>query len=79
MRLFYARKTGKTELGSRYGVLQDDVTSVHVTLQRGNSVIYEHFDDVTSEDILMKHIAYLEDELIPKMLPDPEEKINETE
>lgn len=68
--LYIAKKSDSTEKGSRYVILQDSPTSFHVSVQRGDKAIYEHFERPESMDFLLNQINVLEEELMtePKLL-----------
>lgn len=69
--LYHAKKTDKTEKGSRYTILQDGPASFHVSVQNGDYLIYEHFEQPESLDALMKEIDKLEEELFTTISPKP--------
>ncbi len=50
--LYHARKSDNTEKGSRYTILQDGPASFHVSVQNGDFLIYEHFEQPESLDAL---------------------------
>lgn len=68
--LYIAKKSDSTEKGSRYVILQDSPTSFHVSVQRGDKLIYDHIEQPESMEFLMKQISLLEEELLvePKLL-----------
>lgn len=70
--LYIAKKSDSTKKGSRYVILQDSPTSFHVSVQRGDKVIYEHFERPESMDFLLNQINVLEEELLqtPKLISD---------
>ena len=66
MNQFYqAKKTGTTERGSFYSILQDGPASFHMTVQNG-MIMYQHFQDPASIEELEKNILLLESELLDK-------------
>lgn len=79
--LYHAKKTGTTEKGSRYTILQDGPTSFHMSVQNGDNLIYEHFESPENLEYLDTQVTKLEEELLSTsvsvdMLPqyDPEMK-----
>jgi hypothetical protein len=67
--LYHAKKSDQTEKGSRYTILQDGPASFHVSVQRGDNLIYEHFEQPESLEWLMSQIERLEEELISTLPP----------
>ena len=79
--LYHAKKSDKTEKGSRYTILQDGPASFHVSVQRGDNLIYEHFESPESLENLMKGIERLEEELMDAnkpLLPETTEATDST-
>lgn len=68
MRLFKAREKGKTQLGNRWVALQDFDNSLHISVQRGDVVAYEHIQVAESKEKMLEVVESLEKELYPKML-----------
>lgn len=68
--MFHSRLTGKTTLGNRFAILQDDNQSFHVTVQGKDLAVYEHFTNVNSNEEMTKLIDTLEQELYPKLIPE---------
>lgn len=66
MSLYQAKKTGKTEAGSWYVMLQDGPASFHVSVGKGDYIIYEHFQDPPNIEYLDNNILLLEKELFAK-------------
>jgi len=58
------RKSGVTEKGSDYGIVQCDNTSFHITVCRGDQAIVEVFDSAPNQQFLDEQIQRLEAELI---------------
>jgi len=66
MALFNAKQVGTTEFGSWYAILQDGPASFHISVGKGDFVIYEHFQDPPNIQHLMDNIILLEKELFEK-------------
>lgn len=71
MNLYNAKKAGVTEKGNLYSILQDGPNSFHVTVQKKViidptevSLIYEHYQDLSSLEELDKNVVILEEELL---------------
>lgn len=58
------RKSGVTEKGSDYGIVQCDNISFHITVCRGDQAIVEVFDSAPNQQFLDDQIQRLESELI---------------
>ncbi len=77
MNLYYATQRGTTKSGKTFKVLQDGPNSLHLTIQSGDILAYEHMTDITSEEMLHERMTQLEELLNPPLvLP---EATNETE
>lgn len=68
MALYNAKKSGKTEKGSEYVILQDAPASFHVSVQNGDFVIYEHFQTPPNLEFLENNILLLEEELLSTLV-----------
>lgn len=68
MSIYQAKKMGNTPLGSKYIILQDGPKSFHVSVGKGDIVIYEHFHDPPSLEFLDNNILLLEQELYNKFI-----------
>lgn len=62
MNLYRNRKVDKTPNGYRYVLLQDAPNSIHLTIQDGDRVLYDHLANLQSEEDLNARIATLETE-----------------
>lgn len=58
--LYLAREVKTTERGSRVAILQDGPSSFHITVQNGNNIVYEHFQNPPSLEELHNNINTLE-------------------
>lgn len=63
-RLYSRKEEGTTVNGSRYVILQDSPASFHISVSKGNNVIYEHFENPPSREFLDTGIRNLEQELL---------------
>ena len=63
MSLFKAKQTGNTEKGSWYSILQDGPASFHISVGKGNNVVYDYFQNPPDIQHLMDNIVLLEKEL----------------
>jgi hypothetical protein len=61
--LYRAKQKGTTESGSWYSMLQDGPASFHISVGKGNNVVYEHFQNPPNIQHLMDNILLLEKEL----------------
>lgn len=61
--MYNAKQTGVTPSGSRFAILQDSPTSFHISVSKGDKVIYEHFENPPSLQYLNDNILLLETEL----------------
>lgn len=68
--LFHARQKGTTKLGNTFKVLQDGPNSLHLTIQKGDDLAYEHLSDIKSEEELLTKVHELELILYPPLLPE---------
>lgn len=66
--LYNARIKGKTTMGNRYVGLQDAPGRFHITVQKGDTAIYDLATQVTSEQDLLDRANQLELELYPPLL-----------
>lgn len=64
MRLYSAKESGTAASGSYYSILQDAPDSYHITVSKGNYVLYEHFSNIYSKDNMLSIINKLEEELL---------------
>jgi hypothetical protein len=62
--LYIAKESGMAASGSHYTILQDDTSSYHITVSRGDYVLYEHFTNIQSRDNMLLFINKLEEELM---------------
>lgn len=63
-RLYAGKEEGTTSSGSRYVILQDSPVSFHISVSKGNNVVYEHFENPPSREFLDTGIHNLEQELL---------------
>lgn len=63
MNLYRAKKAGVTPSGSWYSILQDGPASFHVSVGRGNNIVYEYFQNPPNVEFLDNNILLLENEL----------------
>ena len=68
--MYQAKKIGTTEKNTKYTIFQDN-NRFHTTLQYGQLILYDCFENVSSEDELNDNITRLEAELLSKLLPPP--------
>ena len=66
MNIYNAKKAGVTLSGSWYSILQDGPASFHISVGKGDNVIYEHFLNPPNIEFLDNNILLLEKELITK-------------
>lgn len=62
--LYSRKEEGTTVNGNRYVILQDTPVSFHISISKGNNVIYEHFENPPSREFLDEGIHRLEGELL---------------
>jgi hypothetical protein len=67
MSIYQAKKTGTTEAGNSYIILQDGPKSFHVSVMIKDHLIYEHFEDPPNLEFLDNGILTLEKELVAKL------------
>lgn len=60
-----ARKTGKTSNNCWYGITQDAPNSIHISVNFGETVLYEQFSDITSDEQLTGHIERMARDINP--------------
>lgn len=70
MNLYHAKQRGTTKTGKIFKVLQDGPNSLHLTIQDGDVLAYEHLTDITSEEMLHERIALLEELFVIPLLPE---------
>lgn len=61
--IYKAKKAGVTPSGSWYSILQDGPASFHMSVGRGNYIIYEHFQNPPNVEFLDNNVLLLEQEL----------------
>jgi hypothetical protein len=66
MSIYQAKKVGNTPSGSKYIILQDGPKSFHISVAKGDNLIYDHFHDPPNLDFLDNNILLLEEELYNK-------------
>lgn len=62
--MFQAKQTGKTDLGTWYGILQDGPNSFHVSVSKDQTVLYDHFENLPNMEQLHQNMLGLEQELL---------------
>jgi len=62
--LYSRKEEGTTANGNRYVILQDSPVSFHISVSKGDNVIYEHFENPPSREFLNNGIHNLEQELL---------------
>jgi hypothetical protein len=65
--LYLAREVKTTEKGSRVVILQDGPASFHTTVQNGDNIIYEHFENPSSMEELLNNISLLENSILTEV------------
>jgi hypothetical protein len=65
-----ARKTGRTSNNCWYGITQDAANSIHISVNFGETVLYEQFSDITSEEQLTSHIERMARDINPPQFLD---------
>ena len=66
MSVYQAKRTGKTESGSWYVMLQDGPASFHISVGKGDNVIYDYFLNPPNIEFLDNNVLLLEQELLAK-------------
>ena len=77
MNLYYAKQRGMTKSGKTFKVLQDGPNSLHLTIQDGDVLAYDHLTDITSEEMLHERIALLEELFVIPLLPETTDEVDE--
>lgn len=58
-----AEKTGKTESGNYFSIIQDAPTSFHISVSVGNVTQYDHMENPASLEVLDLKVLEMEKEL----------------
>ncbi len=62
--LYSAKETTVTARGVRRTILQDGPHHFHVTLRKGEDILYSYYDELKDINELYDNISRLEDELL---------------
>lgn len=74
---YIAKRDGRTDRGTWYSVLQDEMNRFHVSVSLNNNTIYECFTNVPNFEFLIEKIKLLEDELLTMDNPNDDRREQE--